>query len=132
MSVCHHDQYDRRIRATAPGANSGPEVTRLTLDPNGNVTQLRTPRDTVQQRAYDRLDRMTSTTNPEGDVASTTYDAAGKTLTQRRPRGNVTGLSDAERDKFTTSQTYNAAGDMTSERNGLGFTTWSAPAFSDT
>ena len=117
----NYDQYDRLIRDTAPGANTGAEITNYTLDANGNATDVKTPREKTYKSGFDRLDRLTSSTDPLGDKTSYGYDAAGNKTSHVRPRGNA-GPS-AERDKHTTTWTYNRAGDMSTMTNGLGHTT---------
>ncbi|MDP2710879.1 MAG: Ig-like domain-containing protein, partial [Solirubrobacteraceae bacterium] len=116
----NYDQFDRRIRQVAPGSSTAQEITNYTLDRNGNVTDVVTPRGTAYESGFDRLDRLTSSTNPVGDETTFAYDAAANKVAQTQPRGNVSGVSAAQRARHTTTWTYNRAGDMSSHRTGLG------------
>jgi RHS repeat-associated protein len=119
----NYDQYDRLIKDTAPGANTGTEITNYTLDANGNATDVTTPRGTIYASGFDRLDRLTSSTDPEANKTTYGYDAAGNKTAQTLPRGNIAGLTAAQRDAHTTTWTYNRAGDVSTMTNGLGQTT---------
>jgi YD repeat-containing protein len=76
------------------------------IDANGVVTQL------AYNSAGDLTARATSDGNPGGEIATTTYayNADGERTSETKPDGNLTGAIAAN---FTTSTTYNSAGDIT-------------------
>ena len=77
-----YDQYDRRVRQIAPGSSSAEEITSYSLDANGNATAVKTPAGTTYESEFDRLDRLTSSTNPLGDKTTFAYDAAANKMSR--------------------------------------------------
>ena len=119
-----HDQFERLERRRAPGAAIGTfEETLHRYDPNGNVREIQTPRGPqfTWRMTYDALDRLTSRANPRGDTTTwEDFDGAGNPRAQISPRGNVAGLSAAERATFTTRRTFDALNRVTTITDGLG------------
>jgi RHS repeat-associated protein len=120
-----YDQFDRTVAEATPpsgAATDPPDTTRLTYDENGNLTARQTPRGPqfTWTSTFDAVDRLISESNPLGDATSFEYDAAGNQTAERRPRGNTDGLTDAQRDTFTTRRTFNAIDELVLERDGLG------------
>ncbi len=104
-----YDAFERRISERspgslpAPGASSIPhELTQWAYDPNGNVTSRTTPRDTGFTFAYDRLDRLTSETNPVGSAWSYAYDPNSNPVKATNPRGYITMTGFDEADRVTS------------------------------
>ena len=118
-----YDQFDRKVRTTAPGTTDQPEeVTLDTFDANGNIVVRQLPRGapTTWRAAYDAVDRLVSQANPASETTTYAYDEAGNQVSERSPRGNLAGLSEQQRAGFTTSQSYDEADQLTSRRDGLG------------
>jgi RHS repeat-associated protein len=121
------DQFERLERRRAPGAATGTlEETLYGYDENGNLLSIQTPRGPAfsWRMTYDRLDRLTSQSNPRGDTASwEDFDAAGNPRAEIAPRGNLAGLTAAERAQFTTRRTFDALNRVTTITDGLGHET---------
>ncbi|MBI2787277.1 MAG: RHS repeat-associated core domain-containing protein [Elusimicrobia bacterium] len=84
-----YDSLDRIIQEvqTLPG---GPTVTlSYTYDANGNRTRMTTPWGSFRY-TYDKLDRPSSVTDPQGLVYSFAYDAVGRRTTKTYPNGTQT------------------------------------------
>ncbi|MFC4046774.1 ricin-type beta-trefoil lectin domain protein [Dactylosporangium siamense] len=103
--------YDGNSVTVVPPAGGIP--TRQTLDASGQVTQLRqytagslsgASQDTAYE--YDRLGRRTKTTDPAGNVWTTTYDRLGRTTAATDP------------DAGSTSYGYDLVGNQTSSTDG--------------
>ena len=130
-----YDGYNRRIRQTAPGAGGLPtgsaseQVTRLTYDPNGNLTSRETPRGTgtaaggdfTETATYDSLDRLIEQENAAKERTRFWYDAAGNRVKTRSPRGNLSAMPDGEqRDWYDTRLEYDAADRVRKSIDGFG------------
>lgn len=91
---------------TAPPATSLPC---LTINPDAVVTQLH-----YDASSGDLLSTSTPDGNPGGELAATTYgyDADGELTTTTAPNGNLTGANAAT---FTTTNTYNSGGQVSSQ-----------------
>ncbi len=98
-----YDQFDRRVRQTAPGTDLTPtEVTDYVYDANDNVTRRDTPRGTLAwTMAYDAVDRLSAVDNPAGERRSFAYDPAGNLTSETTPLGH------------TWAREYNARDDLT-------------------
>jgi YD repeat-containing protein len=81
-----------------------------TYDLNGNRITMTDPVGTTYY-TYDSLNRLTSITNPYGEITSYTYDALGRRTSTTLPNGVV------------TSYGYDAAGQLLSMVHALGSTT---------
>ena len=118
------DQFDRAERRRSPGATAGAfEDTVFGYDRNDNLLSVQTPRGAAftWRITYDRLDRLTSRANPRGDRTTfENFDAAGNPQSVVTPRGNVPGLTAAQRAEFTTTSTYDALNRVVSATDGLG------------
>ena len=89
--------FDRLTQMTVQDSVTGNRVTTYGYDSHGNVT---------------------SVTDPLGNATSMTYDSRGRLLTQTTPKGNV-----AQPDgNYTTTYTYNDAGQVLTVKNGLSST----------
>ena len=121
-----YDQFDRRIRTTAAGTDEQPEeVTLDTFDVNGNLVARQLPRgaSTTWRAGYDGLDRLVTRSNPARETTSFGYDEASNAVAERSPRGNVAGLTEAQREPFTTRSTHDEADQLITRRDGLGHET---------
>lgn len=135
--------YDALGRATSV-TNALNQVTRSTYDGNDNVLTTTDPLGKVSRHTYTDTGLLAATTDPLGKTTSYgydadgnrtslttplghkttwTYDADGRMATEVDPRGNAAG---ADPDQFTTSYTYDAAGNQTKVTNPLGKSTSSA------
>ncbi len=123
-----YDPFDRLERQVAPGETVGgpTEDTVYGYDQNGNQISVQTPRGPqfTWRTTFDRIDRMTSQTNPAGEKTTfEDYDGAGNVRLHTRPRGNVAGLSAQERATFGIRRTFDALNRVTRVENGLGHRT---------
>ena len=86
----------------------------------GDVTAVTNPDNDRYSYAYDANGDLISVTDPLGDETTATYDVLGRKLATVSPRGNLAGANAAQ---FTTSMTYDPAGDVLSLTDALGHTT---------
>jgi RHS repeat-associated protein len=126
-----YDQFDRVISENAPGASELPdgpvrrEETRFSYDPNGNLTDLATPRGTVAGAGaaynfkfiYDDLDRLGIERNPAGEQWQYRYDVADNRVAEISPRGFDPGTQATD---FTTTTSYDAMNRPTRVADPLG------------
>ncbi|MYY80838.1 MULTISPECIES: DUF6531 domain-containing protein [unclassified Streptomyces] len=97
--------YDAEQRLKEENGPSGKQT--YTYDDRGNIKTVTSPRGKVTRYDYDTKSNLESETSPSGAKTTYTYDPAGRQLTTTDPRGNVEGADPA---KYTTTNTYNAAG----------------------
>ena len=111
-----YDSVGRRTAMVAPLGNVS----------GGNPAQYTT------SYTYDVLDRLTSTTDPNGHTTSSTYDAVGNKLSVTDPNHNTTSYAYDPGDELikvtapggsTTKYTYDGDGNRLSVRDGDGNTT---------
>ena len=116
-----YDQFDRKVRTAAAGTDETPEELTLdSYDDNGNLTARQLPRGaaTTWRLGYDAVDRLVSRADPANQTTTLSYDEANNTIAERSPRGNLPGLTDAQRDSFTTRNTYDEVDQLTVRRDG--------------
>jgi RHS repeat-associated protein len=129
-----YDHLNRLIKTTTPPPTSSDAqlVTLYAYDIFGNqtsVTQTSTAPDAIQKTTvyvYDNLNRLTETKSPNpvtglvanGPVSTTTYDLAGRVLTQRDPLGRVTTFyyDDLDRKIRVVGQDPDASSDATADK----------------
>jgi YD repeat-containing protein len=85
----------------------------------GQATSTTTPEGDTTTFTYDAKGLLASSTTPAGERSSFTYDAMGRKLTETAPAGNVSGASSATRAKFTTTFAYYPSGDLERVTDGL-------------
>ena len=128
-----YDYLNRLIKTTTPppASTEAQSVTLYSYDIFGNqtsVTQTSTAVDAIQKTTvsvYDNLNRLVETRSPnpvtgavaDGPVSSTTYDLAGRVLTQRDPLGRVTTFfyDDLDRKIRVVGQDPDASSDATAD-----------------
>ncbi|WP_399932281.1 DUF6531 domain-containing protein [Streptomyces kanamyceticus] len=98
-------EYDTNQRLKEENGPTGKQS--YTYDDLGNVKTIKSPRGEVTTFHYDTKGNLESETSPSGAKTTYTYDSAGRQLTITDPRGNAEGADAA---KYTTKNTYNAAG----------------------
>ncbi|MFD5127027.1 DUF6531 domain-containing protein [Streptomyces olindensis] len=94
-------------------------TTRYEYDDAGNLTKTTDAAGKSVTRGYDAGGRLTSETDPLGNKTTHTYDKLGRLLSTVSARGNVTGADPAA---YTTSYTYDAAGNRTKVTDPSGAT----------
>ena len=82
----------------------------------GDVESVVDPDGKTWLYAYDTYGYRTATTDPVGDVATSTYNADGWVVTKTSPNGNVSGCSCSQ--KFTTIYSYTIAGTTMTDEFG--------------
>jgi RHS repeat-associated protein len=87
-----YDKIDRVKQVVQTLPNGFSATIGYTYDANGNRTGMSTPWGNFSY-AYDALNRLTSITNPQGEVVSFTYDALGRRKTMTYPNGVVTSYA---------------------------------------
>ena len=113
--------YDQ-VGNTLSTTRSGIGTSSSTYDTLGRVATATDWRGKTTTFSYDLVGNVLSTTSPLGNKKTSTYDSADRPLTVVDPRGNVTGANPV---LFTTTFTYDAAGNPLTVRNGLNQTTTS-------
>ncbi len=83
----------------------------------GDLTELTDPNGDATQFAYDEAGSLENVTDAEENETTYEYDARGNLEAKVSPRGNVEGAEPAE---FTTSFTYDAAGNRLTVIDPLG------------
>lgn len=129
-----YDYLNRPIKTTTPppASSEAQSVTVYGYDTFGNqtsVTQTSTAIDAIQKTTvyvYDNLNRLVETRSPNpvtglvanGPVSTTTYDLAGRVLTQRDPLGRVTTFcyDDLDRKIRVVGQDPDASSDATADK----------------
>lgn len=128
-----YDYLNRLIKTTTPppATSEAQSVTLYGYDIFGNqtsVTQTSTALDAIQKTTvyvYDNLNRLTETISPnpvtgavaDGPVSTTTFDLAGRVLTQRDPLGRVTTFyyDDLDRKIRVVGEDPDASSDATAD-----------------
>ncbi|MDX3311449.1 RHS repeat protein [Streptomyces sp. ME08-AFT2] len=100
--------------------NPAGDTTTFAYDDAGHPTRTTDPAGHSVTRAYDASGRLASETDAAGGKTTYTYDKVGRLLTSVSPRGNVTGADPAA---YTTSYTYDAAGNTTGVTGPTGAST---------
>ncbi|MEU5420300.1 ricin-type beta-trefoil lectin domain protein [Streptomyces sp. NPDC020667] len=114
-----YDADDNVLTSTDPLGN----VTRHSYTDTGLPATSTDPLGKVTSFDYDADGHRTRTTSPEGRTTTWSYDDDGRTATQVDPRGNANGADAAQ---FTTSYTYDPAGNQTKVTDPLGKSTSTA------
>ncbi|ULR56084.1 DUF6531 domain-containing protein [Streptomyces deccanensis] len=135
-----YDAVNRPVEVTDPLGNA----TSYTYDAVDNVTKVTDARGYGVSSVYDKNDRVSSTTNqlskttgytydadgnllsrtsPLGFKESWTYDADGRQATSVDPRGNISGADPVQ---FTTTNGYDADGNLVTVTDPLGGVTTTA------
>lgn len=111
-----YDSAGNLTSITRPGSN----VTSYTYDGGGEGLRvsMTDPRSKTTTYGYDSSNNLTSVTDPDGNITSYGYDSTGRRTSIVDPRGNVSGCSCAA--NYTTSFTYNAAGQVLTATDQLG------------
>lgn len=86
----------------------------------GDVTRVTDPNNHSSSYLYDVNGDVTSVTDPAGDTATYAYDNVGDLIAQVSPRGNVPPTNPR---LFTSTATYDAAGEVQSTTDPLGHLT---------
>ncbi|MEU5438767.1 FG-GAP-like repeat-containing protein [Streptomyces sp. NPDC020719] len=114
-----YDGNDNVLTSTDPLG----KVTRHTYTDTGLLASTTDPLGKVTTFGYSADGNRISQTSPLGNKTTWTYDADGRVVTEVEPRGNAAGADPAQ---FTTSYTYDPAGNQTKVTNPLGKTTSTA------
>ncbi|MFF4085178.1 DUF6531 domain-containing protein [Streptomyces sp. NPDC001777] len=93
------------------------KVTTNTYDDNGRLSSVKDRGSKPFSYGYDADGNLTSETTPLGFKTTYGYDDNGRLTDWVEPRGNVTGADPAQ---YTWHTGYDAAGNITSEKNPLG------------
>ncbi|MFF9392304.1 DUF6531 domain-containing protein [Streptomyces griseoluteus] len=112
-------EYNGAEQVTSVRNPAGDNST-FAYDDAGNLTRATDPSDAFVSRVYDASGRLTSETNQAGGKTTYTYDKVGRLLSSVSPRGNVSGADPAA---YTTSYTYDAAGNRTAVTGPTGAST---------
>jgi len=115
-----YDAYGNLTSETDPLGRT----TTATYDPLGDLLTETSPMGNVTANTYDADQELTSSTaGYESAAAATTtytYDGSGNVLTTVTPRGNVAGGTPSD---FTTTNAYDALGDLVSVTDPYGHST---------
>ncbi|MFD6286345.1 DUF6531 domain-containing protein [Streptomyces sp. NPDC060205] len=111
-------QYNGAEQLTS-AQNPADNTTSYTYDDAGHLTRTTDPADNSVTRTYDASGRLASKTDTVGNKTTYTYDKVGRLLTSVSPRGNAAGADPAA---YTTSYTYDAAGNNTKVTGPAGTT----------
>ncbi|MFD4948868.1 DUF6531 domain-containing protein [Streptomyces sp. NPDC058409] len=93
------------------------KVTTNTYDDNGRLSSVEDRGSKPFSYGYDADGNLTSETTPLGFKTTYGYDDNGRLTDRVEPRGNVTGADPAQ---YTWHTGYDAAGNVTSEKDPLG------------
>ena len=74
-TMYHYDSHDRLMSSTGVL-----DITSTMYDTNGNLTQIIEPGPQTYDYGYDAQDRITTVTDPLGNVTTTTYDTFGNDI----------------------------------------------------
>ncbi|MER8105536.1 DUF6531 domain-containing protein [Kitasatospora sp. NPDC094016] len=110
--------YDADGRITSTTDPTGAKTT-STYDPRGLLASVTDALGNTQAYGYDADGLRTSAVTPTGDRTTYAYGPNGEVSASTDPRGNVQGADPAG---FTTSYSYDAAGNLTAAKNPLGNT----------
>ena len=115
-----YDAYGNLTSETDPLGRT----TTATYDPLGDLLTETSPMGNVTANTYDADQELTSSTAGYGSAAAATttytYDGSGNVLTTVTPRGNVAGGTPSD---FTTTNAYDALGDLVSVTDPYGHST---------
>ncbi|WP_229858654.1 DUF6531 domain-containing protein [Streptomyces poonensis] len=95
-------------------------TTTYAYDDAGHLTRTTDVTGESVTRTYDASGRLVSETDAVGNKTTYTYDKVGRLLTRVSPRGNAAGADPAA---YTTSYTYDAAGNRTGVTGPTGAST---------
>ncbi|MFH8935923.1 DUF6531 domain-containing protein [Streptomyces griseosporeus] len=90
--------------------NAAGNTVTYAYDDAGHLTKVTDATGNAVTRTYDASGRLTSETDPLGNKTTYSYDKVGRLLSTVSARGNVSGADPAA---YTTSYTYDAAGNPT-------------------
>jgi len=108
-------EYNDRGNLTRQVDRDGVETV-MTYEPEfSNPLTITRPGGRVTTYGYDAHGNRTLITNALGNLKTMTYDSRGLTLTETRPEGNLT----PDPDDYTTTYTYNNAGQILTETTDL-------------
>ncbi|WP_327396989.1 DUF6531 domain-containing protein [Streptomyces phaeochromogenes] len=99
--------------------NPADDTTSYAYDDAGHLIRTTDPTGKSVTRTYEASGRLASETDAVGNKTTYAYDKVGRLLTSVAPRGNVTGADPAA---YTTSYTYDAAGNNTKVTGPTGAT----------
>jgi RHS repeat-associated protein len=111
--------YDSAENLTSISLN-GTQVASYTYNGLGQPLTATDGNNHTTTYTYDSAGNLASITDALGRETTYTYDANGLLLTQVAPLGNVSGANPAD---YTTSYTYDPAGNVLSRTDPLGHTT---------
>ncbi len=112
-------EYNGAEQLTSAKNPAGDTAT-FAYDDAGHLTRSTDPSGNSVTRTYDASGRLASETDATGGKTTYTYDKVGRLLSSVSPRGNVTGTDPAA---YTTSYTYDAAGNTTKVTGPTGAST---------
>ena len=125
VTVNVYDSLNRLVKTTDPKG----QTTSMTYDAASNVTSMTDPRGSVYSWTYDLHNRRLSMRYPDGSTERYGYDAVGNPVTYTTRVGQVrTSVFDSRNREIqtnwsdstpSTTRTFDAAGRVTSEANGV-------------
>jgi RHS repeat-associated protein len=116
----HVTSYTYDADNNQTGVTTPAGTTATVYDARGRAASVTDPRGKVWTTTYDQGDLVTSRSTPLGDTTTYGYDDVGRVTSVVDPRGNAPGGNPA---LFTSSFTYDAAGNQVSATDALGHTT---------
>jgi RHS repeat-associated protein len=122
----------RKVGDDADLADPDDAITQYSYDANGNRLSVIDPNANATTFVYDALNRVTTSTNAEGEKTTMKYDKAGNVASVKAPNLNVTKNTYDANDRVTqvkdldgviSKYTYDAAGNQLTEKDGNNNTT---------
>lgn len=112
-----YDAKGNLLTTSTPLGGEKTATTTYTYNGRGQRLTATDPNSRTTTHTYDSYGNLASTTNHAGEKVTETHNQRGDRLTVTTARGNVEG---AEPAKFTTSYSYDPAGNLLTETDPLG------------